>query len=337
MDHLPRVSNPHEPIDIPYLGGPLYDGRDFEAYPASQQWDIERLQDGDLQGRSSAEAAQFLQSWLYFGMLYEAFRLVESDHVNLTEFLRTDELSQKKYIWCVTTARLPGLFRTWHQRVMQVPNITESHERDRFHYYTRFRNCMELACDVWRHLMKQSGNEQILSHEVLLSIQMLGAALDIGVTEVCGDRSEYTWRVVPPSTWLIQRMIGQGWCPCIVQQLSKPDATFLYYASLLSPPRKGDDHSECRAEGKACVAANVKDGVKYVSKHVVDACKCDYVTIDTGDGSKVAETIEMGDIPVIHLKGEGEGLKVDICSHSKEKPLPYTALSHMYVCFPSFI
>src|SRR5436190_19748733 len=141
-------------------------------------------------------------------------------------------------------------------------------------YYERFRASMSLSCGVWRNLMESSDNEntlQLLSQEILLSIQILGAALDIGVTEVIGSRADYIWRKVPQSKWLMQRMIGQGWCPAIVEQLSNPCATFLYYASLLGPPRHGDDHSKCWANGRTCLATNT-EGEKYVAKHVSETC-----------------------------------------------------------------
>ena len=81
--------------------------------------------------------------------------------------------------------------------------------------------------------------------------------------------------------------------------------------------------------GRACVAANVKDGEKYVSKHVVDCSGCDYVTIATGDGSKVATAIEKGEIPVIHLRVEGESLEINIRSYSQQESILYTAISHV--------
>ena len=78
-------------------------------------------------------------------------------------------------------------------------------------YHGRLREAMALSCGVWRDLMDartDSKNMQLLSHEVLLSIQILGAALDIGICEICGSRADYTWRVIPRSACLMQRMIN---------------------------------------------------------------------------------------------------------------------------------
>lgn len=329
MDHLPPVSNPYEPISIPYLGGPAYDNVDIAGYPARRFGDryrVSALQRGDLQGKTELETAQFLQTWLYFGMLYEAYRLSDDHYVNYRDFIRVDEAGKE---W-ITTARLPELFRVWKERIDRIPKGSEEHEQ----YYMWFRRSMVVACGVFRDLMGRCYDEnfpKLLSQEILLSIQILGAAIDIGVTEVCGERDEYTWRIVPRSVWLEKRMVGQGWCPCVVEQIQTPDRTFLYYASLFGPQNKGMNHSECKAEARACVAANVKDGEKYVSKHVVEGCECDFVVIDTGHGSAVASSISHGGIPVIQISGDHDhgDVNVGIASWSAENPVPYVAISHV--------
>lgn len=320
MEHLPSVSLPFEPILIPYLGGPLYDGLPYPDYPKRCGWDISSLLNGDLQGRTRDEASQFLQTWLYFGMLYEAFRLY-SDHLDQNDFIRVDTVPGMKY---VTTAHLPKYFNVWLQRINQVQK--EDQFGERADYYARFRSCITIACRVWHDLMKNGHG--FLNHEILLSIQVLGAALDHGVTEVCGSMEDYMWRVVPRSAWLMERMIRQGWCPCVVEQLSHPCATFLYYASLLGPPTSYD-HIDCRSNGRACIAANVKEGVEYVSKHVDENCVCDFVVIDSKNRSDLYSILEVGGIPVICLDGDGTNMTVQAVFPQEDKPLPYTAISHV--------
>jgi len=254
-------------------------------------------------------------------MLHESLSLVEDDRFQLGNFVRVDEKMQNKFI---STHSLPQLMEAWHQRVKQMDDTKA--------YYQRFRKAMDVSCGVWRDLMMASNNEknlQLLSHEVLLSIQILGAALDVGITELCGSRADYVWWVVPRSNWLIRRMVNQGWCPRMVEQLYRPCATFLYYASLLGPPRRGDDHSKCSAGSKACLGTNVKDGEKYVTKHVLESCGCDDIVISTGDESAVANAISRGDIPVIHLKDDGTELVVEIQAYRPSEPIGYTAISHV--------
>lgn len=334
MDHLPTVSTPYQPVSIPYLGGDEYDGLDFAGYPTRQHWQIEYLLQGDvhkgnlqrddLQPRTLVEAAQFLQTWLYFGMLHEALILLGDDRPHLRDFVRVGDDSQQEYI---TTWLLPELLRNLQQQIKQRQDVTE--------YYERFRSCMNISCGVWRDLMETSTKSigpRLLGDDILLSIQILGAALDYGITEICRSTelywTEYTWSVIPRSTWLMERMIEQGWCPSIVGQLSRSGATFLYYASLLGPPRR-KDHVKCSLKGKACEASNMDDRKTFVLKHVDETCLCEPLVIQTGDGSKVAMAINRGNIPIIHVIDDGGRLQVDIREYSVLEPIPYTAISHV--------
>ena len=325
MDHLPQVNDPYAPLDIPYLGGRQYDCLNFSGYPTRQKWQINRLVNGDLQGRTDTEAAQFLQTWLYFGMLHEALQLDEDDRIDLNGFVRTDAKSQKKFI---TTHQLPELLHKWRLRVKERQDVKA--------YYERFRDCMNISCNMWRDLMEASAKNitpntprSLLGHEILLSIQILGAALDVGISETCGSRADYVWRVIPESRWLMQRMIGQGWCPTIVTQLSRPCATFLYYASLLGPPRPGDDHKNCSRDSRACRAADIREGEQDVAKHVDEGCQCEHIAIHTEDKSPVANAITQGDIPVIHLVDDGTEPITDIRVYKDSNRFEYTAISHV--------
>lgn len=94
----------------------------------------------------------------------------------------------------------------------------------------------------------------------------------------------------------MDRLIHQGWCPIIVGQLSRPCASFLYFAALLGPPRRGDYHSRCSFGGRACVASNVNDTKVYVKKHVTDGCTCECIEIRNGDDSEVAAAIRREEI-----------------------------------------
>ena len=121
-------------------------------------------------------------------------------------------------------------------------------------------------------------------------------------------------------------MVSKGWCPSVVAQLSTPCATFLYYCSLLGPPRVGDDHSGCSNE-ETCVAGNISNEARSTQKHVTEGCKCEQVAVDTKDGSKVSQAIGRGEIPVLRIKEDGDSLEIEV--HTSESPIAYIALSHV--------
>lgn len=323
MDHIPSVLEPYQPIEVPYLGGKRYDGLDFLGYPARQHWQVDALIEGDLQGRTPIEAAQFLQTWLYFGMIREALTFNEGDQISWDDFVRVNQSSQS----IISTSRLPDLLTALIAKA-RAAKLQGEH----IAYFKRFRDCMELSCSVWKTLMQDTDGTalHLLSPEIMLSIQILGADLDIGITEVCKSSPrnfDYTWRTIPRSSFLMKRMVSQGWCPSVVDELSYPSMTFLYYASLLGPPGLVD-HSHCLAEARSCSAKNVDVG-NYKVKHILESCKCNHLFIPTGEGSKVANAIRDGHIPVIHVKDDGTNLLVDINIHSRSNPVVYTAISHV--------
>jgi len=326
MDHLPSVSEPYQPIEVPFLGGggSIYDGLDFAGYPARKQWQVDDLLAGDLQCRTPIQAAQFLQRWLYFGMIREALTFHGREEIPYDDFVRTDQSDQS----IVSTRRLPELLTALITKI-KAAKARNEHTA----YFERFRTSMELSCSVWRSLMEDKINattRQLLSPKILLSIQILGVTLDIGITEVCKSDPksfDYTWRTIPRSGFLMKRMVSQGWCPSVVEQLSRPCMVFLYYVSLLGPPSIVN-HSRCEAKSRSCAGKNVDSG-NYEIRHVLKSCKCNHVLIETGEGSKLANAIQNGDIPIIHLRDEGSDIVVDIDVHSPSNPIAYTAISHV--------
>ncbi len=175
MDHLPTVLEPYQPIEVPYLGGKRYDGLDFLGYPARQHWQVDALIEGDLQGRTLIEAAQFLQTWLYFGMIREALTFNADDQIPWDDFVRVNQFGQS----IISTTRLPDLLTTLITNI-RAAKLHKGH----IAYFERFRNCMELSCSVWKTLMQDTDGTalNLLSPEIMLSIQILGEDLDIGIT-----------------------------------------------------------------------------------------------------------------------------------------------------------
>ena len=74
MDHLPQVPQPEYPYpQFPYLEGFMYDNGGFTGFPARMGFDRKRYLAGNFTEHSPALTAEFLHSWLYFGMMSEVF------------------------------------------------------------------------------------------------------------------------------------------------------------------------------------------------------------------------------------------------------------------------
>ena len=110
MDHLPPVSNSYNAVEIPYLSG-QYDGEESIGYPFRQNWDLEKLQAGDLQNRTIPDAGSFIQSRLYFGMMQQVLGI----ELLTVDFVRVDG-SQKRF---VTTHKLQEYLQKWRLQIEQ--------------------------------------------------------------------------------------------------------------------------------------------------------------------------------------------------------------------------
>ncbi|KAL1634662.1 hypothetical protein SLS58_010561 [Diplodia intermedia] len=100
MDHLLVPKDPvRSPPRIRYYCFEEYDRGDFITYPERQGWTQEKLftrttwtEVDSVGGRGAAAAAAFLQQWLFFGLLHEAF----GPDVNFQDYI--DEANGMKYI-----------------------------------------------------------------------------------------------------------------------------------------------------------------------------------------------------------------------------------------------
>jgi hypothetical protein len=331
MEHLPPVVKPYEPISIPFIAEE-YDGGDFAEYPNRRGLNLERLTKGDFQNLSSNQVASFLQTWLYFGLLHGILGV----NFKAEEFVRIDEAGKK---W-LTTAKLPVyLYRVKHsvQKEKEMPVYTEAYVKLR---NDRITKCLSLSQDVWENFKRLPERFNIpnpLSPEIALGIHIVAITLQVGATEICGGSpGEPSYRKVPWETgrhWRItrndfveRRMVSQGWCPTVIRQIwTHENPLGQYYASLLGPPHRKLDHSDCKFDEIECTA--MKKLPLGRVKHESEDCQCDILLVDH---PKLAEIIERQEIPVLRLIEQNGKSILDVVSLKSEPGLEYTALSHVW-------
>lgn len=89
MEHLKRPSSPvYPPIEVPYIVTAEYDGEGFDGYPERQGVDKESLLSGDFGTTDFPRLHAFVQSWLFFGLAVEFFKVLEVT-VKTDDFVRT--------------------------------------------------------------------------------------------------------------------------------------------------------------------------------------------------------------------------------------------------------
>ncbi|CZR59572.1 uncharacterized protein PAC_09466 [Phialocephala subalpina] len=329
MEHLPPVTKPHDPIFVPYMGDREYDGLEFASYPARRGFDLDRLLQGDLQGHSVDAIASFLQVWLYFGFIHEFLGV----KVNLEEFVRTDDGGQR---W-VTTEKLPGILHTIHQDI-----VAERSHPDYTDKYVQKRNqgladCLNLEYRVWEELSRLAANP--LPPEIALSIQVLAITLQVGATQLLMSnaagqlayRNQAPWERglhfrLTRNSFLTDRMINQGWCPIVIEQIRAGcNVVGQYYVSLLGPSPRKIDHSSCTKDDKDCKGIAQLQSLKLA--HETEDCQCKVLSVDT---TKLHQIITEHEIPILQLVEENGEPTLEVISSTSEPSLEYTAMSHVW-------
>jgi hypothetical protein len=332
MEHLPPVSKPFEPILVPYVGDREYDGLDFAAYPARRGFDLNRLLEGDFDCHSSDEIASFLQTWLFFGLIHAVLGVT----VNSSDFVRTDAHGMR---W-MTTEKLPEVLHNVRKPLHGENTFPQSTPEAISVRHNCIAKCFTLAQDAWDGcvtLEERSGVANPMSSEISLGIQILAITLHFGASQLHSEASKLgSLRDLPwekgrhfrrtQSTFLMDRMLRQGWCPVMIEQLRLGYSVLgQYYASLLGRPQRKLDHGEC-IKGAADCEAMIKFCPESI-KHATAGCQCESLIVNR---DKLADIIGKDEIPVLRLVQENEILALEIVSSASESGLEYTALSHVY-------
>jgi hypothetical protein len=64
----------------------------FEVFPSQRGWDVCKLLNGELEGKTASTAAAFLKQWLYFGVITTVFAVADTSF-NLDEFIEPQTAS----------------------------------------------------------------------------------------------------------------------------------------------------------------------------------------------------------------------------------------------------
>ncbi|KAF2992997.1 hypothetical protein E8E14_000383 [Neopestalotiopsis sp. 37M] len=119
MDHLPPILDPVEPYPKPPFLGYIctFDGGQFTTFPERCGWKLEgennfsdRLLRKDGVELGHLETSAFIQAWLFFGLLFEVFKIIDVP-LNEEDSIRKDDTGTS-----VTTEMLPTYIQKWGER-----------------------------------------------------------------------------------------------------------------------------------------------------------------------------------------------------------------------------
>lgn len=334
MDHLPTIEDPwYPPPKVPCLCRPQdYDGQGILGFPERVGWKIDRERGPVLMDatKSSIESpGALLQSWLYYGMLCDVFR-VGGLEIDVQDFIQSNDGES-----FVTTAALRGYL---DKLATGAENIQQEvcHQRQKM-----VRDCLKEVFGLleiyWDtpFLFGRWNISSVLSLDVVMSIAILGETLKNAVHQIWPTtlgpsplREVYTARAQNP---LQDRFREHGWCPNEAMMLFKElDSTGLYLASLLKRPfMQAVRHEKCCDE--ECVALQISES-NYKIQHT-DECpqsaSCTNIVIEQ---SKISSILYSGGIPIIYapiFPEDGSPPKAKVFDYNSNR-IEYIAFSHVW-------
>lgn len=308
MDHLPTSAG-KPPIEIPYLCRDMYDGGEFATFPQRRGWHLETLlfKELSLSKVPKDEATSFLQSWMYFGLLYHVFQPIP---VNFDpfDFVRQDHNGRQ----LITTRKLPEYVLKWAGWEEQR---TPEQRLERFNYMKSCFSLLQRFTIVYCH---EDMSQWPLDPEICLSIIILADSLMKAGFDILnvGLGFNIDWG---SSNLLVGTMKNSGWCIRAISTLLKGQQIHnLYYASTLGPPEVLRNHENCNEH--VCQWEQVDEG-NYEVKHQNGCGGCDFIGPPM---ERIIDIIQVMKPPVIRLTEQGE-----INVLEAEDGTPYVAISHV--------
>ena len=298
---------PNRCFQIPYLSssdsneGP-YDNGDFLTYiDRKSGWTREDILNPKQSDHSQIALAELLQTWLFFGLIHEAF----GHHRQQPEFIDVSPSGQR----LVTTA---ALWRLCHETFLSHAQPESRDDRQ------NLEKSIALAAEIVGqiHLSLEVIDEQL--EMILYSILILCDALQLSIDSRTTVLPSRQW---PLSDVLLENQMRlAGWCPSDIQRLTKMlDLHSLTLASRL-PLRDPGSHGKC--DDVRCYANDVVAGQYQRAHHNCDGCE--EIVADPVD---IFEILEDGHLPLID-PSQDDGPKLRLTS-TAEFP-KYVAISHVW-------
>lgn len=342
MDHiaLPKDRDPFD-LKVPFIACHYtgHDGLDFQTVT-----DPSKCTFADLQQKPPAEAAAFVQAWLYFGLLQEVFGPLYRQG----DFVRYDGeeafVTTKMLLSLINTKVATSLEYLWWLRfLLKVPRMRKWVEQY-FHHVRDVKKERARISRILKRAAQQCDNFDFYLETpewpvILLTIRILIQSLHILCRQKPADlihRYHFDhWYSAqfrfPPDAESSQpvrsHMLrnGSGWCKHQYVGLMRKVSvvTMVYLANLKRHEPPWTNHANCQSEGR-CIAYNSDDSSEPV--HVRDDCKCSHVHAPL---SKMHEILGDGGVPVVKCSRDRYGKF--ILTYLRASPgASYAAVSHLW-------
>lgn len=338
MDFVPKPYNTVHTL-IPYLGG-KYDGSWlFHQYPTRAGWKVPLLRhnrvgparanaDGNLVKSSDInelhrQAARFVQTWLFFGLLTDFFNPCEISHSRLTCSTVTPDGQRMKVL---NTEPLPDLMQGWcHARQREPIEVRSS----------RLEECMRLIRDSCSFLsdtlLQESKRPPFIPHEQRLCLNALISYLSRFVSAMSQAQIYPLTPTFNSDRFSLHReLLEKGCCPNLLERVRKKIGIIGVYYLALSK-RYLDDKSHTGCNEVACVA-NMIDDVTYETAHWQPTCNGDCQMMRAMLDTVSLSSLQQGQIPLLKLD---DTLTTQVSENElrltvRDNSTKYVAVSHVW-------
>ena len=327
MDHLPIPKNAstRDRVIVPYVCLKDYDGGPFLTYPIREGVPHALPPDGNIPGGSpyrqheltyptpKQEQEDFLQRWLFFGLIHE----ILGNRYRPEEFIDTFETDGGKFR-IVQTLKLVETLDSW------IEDIRANCVNPR-HTYEHIAECLRLAFATIH------GTGPSFDARIKLSLASLGEVFALAVNEAYNATGAKHNECPNTFAFLIdyenwkKTMLSTGWCPSQVTIIFGGSLYLqsLHYLKFLGSPASGGLHRKCNND--QCLAYQV-DLARYHTKHL-NGCHCEHLSIDT---TRLNEILESGSLPLVRIRKGNTLDELCIELSASEATSHYIALSHVW-------
>ncbi len=315
----------------------------FHAFPSHMGWYIDdnyKLHPRTARGESSEPWASFLQSWLFFGLI---FTLVRTN----TELLTYDDLVQDQ---SVDTKNLRQALEKWaawekaNKSGIEFRMIWVEMVLDKARQVVR-NNCALINGQTG--YSDQDGSVDHMSDVLALSLMTLGETLSAVKAKIMADvDGAYLkgWHSDDDSGWgppkyVFDRMADEGWCRRAIHLLRgqlRSNAILLlaaYNSQKGSPSVNKEDHVAKKCTEDVCNVKSESETGRYVSRHAPGckdpACAKAMVGPTEKQMDAIGDMLDNGSIPLMRFS-EGVGEDIALEPFDWTRGTEFVAISHVW-------
>ncbi|MCJ1355049.1 MAG: hypothetical protein MMC33_005040 [Icmadophila ericetorum] len=327
MDHLPLPHDPAlPPIRIPFVCTEGYDQGPFLTYPERQGWQI-LFQRGKVlflhRGIKSpvGVTAAFIQTWLYFGLLFEAVGPL----LSAPDFIVIDS-SGEKYL---VSTHLERIVKQWSTQLISRESLSDV---DYFtHHHDHVYKCIIEARGTALRIVMQDAD--LVDPRIMLAIAALSEYLLQAIKDVCIHLGieppvGQTWRLdqVDLGQPILELMRQNRWCPFDIARIDAQTKLVgvLYYYGNLRSPRSDKDHRSCNSH--ICHTMQITQDT-YSLAHTLKNCTCAIIRVDC---KAVGRILKAGSIPLISLVENEPHKDCTIEVRDQNNATGFVAISHVW-------